>query len=124
MNRHAFSAAFVLGFFALACTLIALNPAGARAQEKLTCPWAARAYAQGEIGNVRALEYLNSCIDYRIKEAGGDAASGKAPTATEPKSCHEKSGLLAINPDVLTLDDLVYLRACVDADLKTFRKAE
>ena len=124
MNRRAPTAALILGFLALACLSIALDSVGAHAQEKLTCPWAARAYAEGEIGNVRALEYLNSCIDYRIKEAGGDAASGKAPTATEPKSCHEKSGLLAINPDVLTLDDLVYLRACVDADLKTFRKAE
>jgi len=101
---------------------IAFQPAVSRAQETLTCPWAARADAQGEIGNIRALEYLNSCIAYRLGEA--DAAPGTPPPVTEPASCHEKSGLLALNPDSLTRDDLLYLKACVNADLKTFRETE
>jgi hypothetical protein len=42
---------------------------------------------------------------------------GKPPSAVNPMTCHEYAGRFSTKPETLSPNELVYLEACVDADI-------
>jgi hypothetical protein len=112
--------------FGLISGLIALYASSASAEAQLTCSETARAYASGEIGNVKALEFLSSCVKDRIGtlEAAGKRGKGGAQAATNPLICHQYAGTLAVQPEQLSRDELDYLEACVQTDIGYMRQGK
>jgi hypothetical protein len=67
---------------------------------------------------------LPSCIQDKLKALGSsaEAAKGKPTSAVNPVTCHDYAGKFSIKPESLSTDQLVYLQACVDADIAYRRK--
>jgi hypothetical protein len=130
MFINKFSGARLIGSTLLASGLIsgflALYASSASAQAQLTCPETARAYASGEIDNVKALEFLSSCVKDRIGalEAAGKAGKGEPQGAMNPMICHQYAGTLAVEPEKLSRDELDYLEACVQTDIGYMREGK
>jgi len=111
---------------ALVAGLVALSPARAQAEQKLTCPGTARAYADGEISSAGAAEFLKSCVEQRIAALGATAEveKSKPKGALNPMTCHQYAGKLAVEPGALSAAELAYLETCVDTEIGYLKKGE
>ena len=106
------SLAFGIGF------AVTWGPA-VRAATDLRCSETARAYASGEIGGIKGVRFLKTCVSGQITAMKArDAVAEKKPQGTtNPLLCHQYAGEFAVEAKAMTPEKLAYLQACVDADI-------
>jgi hypothetical protein len=98
----------------------------ANAQDQMTCTDTAHAYACCQLSSLPAATFLRSCVSDRLKALGpsAKAAESKPKAPVNPVTCHDYAGKFSIDPKSLSAEQLVYLQACVDADIAYRRKGE
>lgn len=112
------------GLCAMIAGLAAIGVSIANAQSHPTCSAAAHAYACCQISKLSTVEFLKSCVHDSLKNLGaaGREAESKPPANVKPLTCHDYAAQFSTKPESLSAGQLVYLEACVDADIGYRRK--
>jgi hypothetical protein len=96
--------------------LVTLSASNAPAD---SCTDAARAYTCCQVSDIKADLLFKTCIQDRIDvlTSSSKTEKGEPPSAINSLTCHDIAGKFATKFEIVSLSELTYLEACMDADI-------